>query len=135
MKKLLTIAASLFAAVAFAQSVTNLSFRVTVEVVTAGVTNSSVANLRLDRVNNKENLLTDGALDAFTKYRVAGGVLALDAWLRQDVRDRLMEYAKAKFQADNAALIAKITQLLTSQTDLLTVGDLNNLTTIGAKAQ
>lgn len=113
---------------------TNLTFRITVETISSGVTNSTVTTLKLDGSTAKDTLLSAGALDAWARYRASGGTAALDLWLKQDIRDRLMEYARAKLLADNATLVTQLTTLLTSQSDNLSLSDINNLKTIGAKA-
>lgn len=131
MKKLLviiTLAASAF--VAQAQTTTNLIFRVQQQVVVAGASTNitDTANFTWDYVTKKDALKIDGFL-----FGATGSSLAFVNWIKQDIGDRAKTYSDAKLARDNAALAAKLTELLTKQTDLLSNADLNNLATIAAK--
>ena len=117
-----------------AQSVTNLAFRVTVEVVTAGVTNSTQSSIRLDDGVKRDKYLLNGALHGYAQYLATGGTNSLEKFLQQDIKDRLAEYGKVKAALDNQTTAQKITTLLTLNPDLLSSADLNNLATIAAKA-
>lgn len=114
-----------------AQSITNLVAKFTVN----GTTN---ATLTLDGVPSKKDAaLIAGTMFAYGSYVTAQGtnaVVAYDSWLKQNYKDFIMGYAVQKQQADNAALLVKLTALLTANTDLLTAGDLTSLNTIAAKA-
>lgn len=114
-----------------AQSITNLVAKFTVN----GTTN---ATLTLDGVASKKDAaLIAGTVFAYGSYVTAQGtnaVVAYDSWLKQNYKDFLTGYAQQKQQSDNAALLAKLTVLLTANTDLLTAGDLSNLAAIAAKA-
>lgn len=135
MKKLLLTLGFLTAALtARAQTTTNIAYRVTVETVTGGVTNSAVTNFRYDASNASDAAKINGFALAFATYRAGGGSKDFGAWLKQDVTDRAKAYADAKAAADNAALLAKISALLLSNPDLLSASDLSNLATIAAKA-
>lgn len=135
MKKLLTITVSLFALIAGAQTTTNIAFKITVETVSGGTTNNAVSNFRFDSGGTKaDQIRIDGAAMAYATYRSGGGTNAFEVWLKQDVKDRLKEYADAKAHFDNAATAAKISSLLLQNPDLLSASDLSNLATISAKA-
>lgn len=124
-----------FCFTAKAQTTTNITWRITVETVTAGVTNSVNTNFRYDwGTNTKDGLKIAGLATAFATYRSGGGQNDFGAWLKTDVGDRAKSYSDAKLAADNAALAAKISSLLLSNPDLLSASDLSSLTTIAAKA-
>lgn len=134
MKKLFIIIGLLTAGFTAQAQTTNLIYKVTVEVVTAGVTNSSNATLKLDNAVKRDAFLIAGVGAAFAKYAADGGALAFDNWLKTDIKDRLAEYGKVKAALDNEATAAKINSLLTLNPDLLSTADVNNLATIAAKA-
>lgn len=131
MKTIILIALLAMPCVVSAQTTTNLQWKVTVETVVAGVTNSSNATLRFDYGNKKDALSVDGLAKAFGN---TPGAADFPAWLKQDVKDRAKAYSDVKLAADNAVLLAKLTTLLQSNPDLLTSGDLSSLATIAAKA-
>ena len=136
MKTLLLIVGILVCAFsAKAQAVTNVDIRVTTTVVVTGVsTNQSQSTLSLSATGGKkdQNRIA-GWIYAFNAYRAGGGVLAFDAWIKQDIADRADSYAAAKSQVDNAVLAQKL-QYLLANPDLLSGSDLSSLTTIAAKA-
>lgn len=119
--------------VAQAQTTTNIAWRVTVETVVAGVTNSVNTNFRWDASVKKDALKIDGMAYYFGKYVQGGGTDTFGVWLRTDVNDRGKSYADAKQAVDNAALGATINLILTTQSDLLTVAEKNQLIAIAAK--
>lgn len=119
---------------AHAQTTTNLAYKITVETVTAGVTNSVNTSFRYDASGKSDATKIDGYALAFAQYRANGGQQDFGGWLKIDTTDRARAYAVAKQQADNAALLAKLTALLTANTDLLSASDLTSLNTIAAKA-
>lgn len=136
MKKLFSIGLLLISALATnAQTTTNLAYRVTVETVTAGVTNSVNTNFRYDwGANTKDGLKIAGLAAAFATYRNGGGQSDFGGWLKQDISDRAKSYQDAKQAADNSALVTKLLSLILSNPDLLSASDLSNLNTISAKA-
>lgn len=133
-KSLLSLGLLATALTAQAQTTTNLAYRITVETVTAGVTNSVNTNFRYDASGASDAAKINGFALAFATYRAGGGSKDFGAWLKQDVTDRAKAYADAKAAVDNAALLAKISALLLSNPDLLSASDLSNLATIAAKA-
>ena len=135
MKKLLiAIGLAAFTLSAQAQTTTNISYRVIVETVTAGVTNSVTTNFRYDYGTKKDALKVDGFALAFAQYKAAGGAQDFGGWLKIDIGDRAKAYQDAKQASDNAALLAKLQALLTTSPDLLSASDLTSLNTIAAKA-
>lgn len=130
------IAASLAAQ---AQTTTNVTVRWTVETVTANVTNSVNTSLRLDYgTRTKDSIRIDGLSFAYANYLATLSTndvpLAFGPYMKAYYTTIIDSYAKQKQAGDNAAMAAKITQLLTQQSDLLSNADLNNLATIAAKA-
>lgn len=120
-----------------AQTTTNIAYRITVETVTAGVTNSVNTNYRFDYGVKKDAFRVDGINLAYASYVTAQGtnaVLTIGQWLKQQHNVLIDAYASQKQQADNQALLAKLTSLLTSNVDLLSASDLTSLNTIAAKA-
>lgn len=135
MKNLFILALMALPLVTKAQTTTNIAYRITVETVTAGVTNSVNTNFRYDwGVNTKDGLKIAGLASAFATYRAGGGQNDFGQWLKTDIGDRAKAYADVKTAADNAVIAAKIQTLLLSNPDLLSASDLSNLTTIAAKA-
>lgn len=135
MKNLFILALMALPIVTKAQTTTNIAYRITVETVTAGVTNSVNTNFRYDwGVNTKDGLKIAGLASAFATYRAGGGQNDFGQWLKTDIGDRAKAYADVKTAADNAVIAAKIQTLLLSNPDLLSASDLSNLTTIAAKA-
>lgn len=86
MKTLLTLAIGLASLSASAQSTTNLAYRVTIEVVTAGVTNSTQSIIRLDDGTKREKFLIAGVISAYEK---SGSTNTFLNWLKTDIKDRL----------------------------------------------
>lgn len=135
MKKLIALALLVLPFTAAAQTTTNIAFRITVETVTAGVTNSVNTNFRYDwGVGTKDGLKIAGLAYAFAGYRANGGQQDFGGWLKIDQNDRAKDYQNAKEVVDNSALVAKLTSLLLQNPDLLSAADLTNLQTIAAKA-
>lgn len=135
MKRILALCLLCFTSVALkAQMTTNIAWRVTVETVSGGATNSVNTNFRYDYGTKKDALKVDGLVLAFNQYKANGGAQDFGGWLKIDVGDRAQAYAAVKQQADNAALVAKLSALLLSNPDLLSASDLTSLNTIAAKA-
>jgi hypothetical protein len=134
MKTLFAIAMLCFAVSASAQTSTNIDYRVIVETVSGGATNKVTTNFRYDASNKKDGLKIDGLALAFAQYAAAGGAQDFGGWLKIDTGDRAKAYADAKQASDNAALLAKLTSLLTTNPDLLSNADITSLNTIAAKA-
>lgn len=140
MKTILALTLLIFgvAAATHAQTTTNVTYRIQVESVTGGVTNTVSTNWRYDAggVKKDQNILA-GIQFAYAAYVAAQGtntVLALGPWLKQQHVALLTDYANQKQAADNTVLAAKILNLLTVNSDLLSASDLTSLNTIAAKA-
>jgi len=135
-RTIIAVIIGLAALTAQAQSTTNVVIRTTVEVVTAGVTNSSASTLRLDAGGNKRDVFAlNGLVAAFAKYRAnTANTKTFDQWLKQEAVDLTEAHGRAYQQEQIAATATKINALLTQFPDLLSNADLNNLTTIAAKA-
>jgi hypothetical protein len=119
-----------------AQSTTNVVIKATVEVVTAGVTNSTSSTLRYDAGGSKRDIFAaNGLISAFGKYRAnAANTKTFDAWLKQEYGDHAEAYGRVYQQEQISTTAAAIQKLMTQFPDLLSNADLNNLTTIAAKA-
>lgn len=137
MKTILAILA-LGAVSAYAQTTTNLDYRLQVETVTSGVTNKTTTNWRYDYGAKKDAARVDGANWAYAAYVTSLGAngtpLAFGPWLKRQHTVLLDSYSDQKQAADNKVLLQKLTSLLTANSDLLTAGDLSSLSTIAAKA-
>lgn len=127
---------TLGAALTHAQTTTNLSYRIIVETVSGGVTNTaSTTNFRYDYgANTKDGLKIEGLTRAYSVYTSSGGTNSFGLWLKQDVADRAVAYQNAKIAQDNATLLTKLQSLLLSNLDLLSASDITSLNTIAAKA-
>lgn len=137
MKLLLTLSLLAISALAArAQTTTNLSYRIIVETVSGGVTNTaSTTNFRYDYgLNTKDGLKIDGFARAYSVYTSSGGSNSFGLWLKQDIADRAKSYQDAKVAQDNTILLAKLQSLLLTNPDLLSASDLTSLNTIAAKA-
>src|SRR5262245_25085752 len=140
MKKLLAIAILTLAAfTAQGQTTTNIAYTITIETVTAGVTNTAnPVTFRYDYGAKKDALRIDGFNFAYGQYCATFGTnaptLTFKQWVKQVTQALPDEYARQQQQAANAATLAKLSVLLTTQSDLLSTTDLNNLNTIAAKA-
>lgn len=135
MKRIILIAALALGTISLrAQTTTNIAYRVTVETVTGGVTNNVNTNFRYDAGTAKDATKINGLALAFAQYKANGGAQDFGGWIKIDIGDRSKAYADVKTQADNAALLAKLTSLLTANADLLSGSDLTSLNTIAAKA-
>lgn len=129
MKTLLLLA--LLALGAFTvQAQTNVAYRITVD----GVSTS----WSYDAAGTKKDIARiDGLKFAYGVYVTTQGtntVLAMGPWLKQQHVFLIDDYSSQKQRADYAALLAKLTSLLTANADLLNAGDLSSLNTIAAKA-
>ena len=137
MKKLLLISLLALPITVAAQSTTNVTYRIQVESVTAGVTNTVAQNWRFDAGGSgRDKARLAGLHFAYGNYVNAQGtntVLNFGPWLRQQHTALVDDYANQKQAADNTTLAQKIATLLTSQSDLLSNADINNLNTIAAK--
>jgi hypothetical protein len=129
MKTLLTILAlAACSLVAQAQTTTNLIFRVQEQHVTAGVSNVvDTANFTWDYATKKDALKIDGF-----RFGAAGSALPFVNWIKQDINDRAKAYSDVKVAQDNAVIAAKITQLLTTDSDLLSNAQKTQLSNIAA---
>lgn len=129
MKTLLTILAlAACSLVGRAQTTTNLIFRIQEQHVTASATNIvDTANFTWDYTTKKDALKIDGF-----RFGAVGSALPFVNWIKQDINDRAKTYSDAKQSADNAALLAKLTQLLTTDSDLLSTAQKNQLAAIAA---
>lgn len=135
MKKLIALALLILPLSAAAQTTTNISYVVTVETVSGGVTNSTPTSFRWDwGVGTKDGLKISGVVFGFNGYKSSGGVLAFGPWIKSNINDWGKSYQDAKEVVDNSALVAKLTSLLLQNPDLLTGTDMTNLNTIAAKA-
>lgn len=122
-----------------AQTTTNISYVITIETVTAGVTNSlNPIAFRYDYGSKKDAIRIDGFNYAYGQYVATFGTnaptLNFKQWMKQVTQALPEEYARQQQQAANAATLAKLTVLLSSQSDLLSASDLTSLNTIAAKA-
>lgn len=134
MKKFLAILALVTTAITVqAQSVTNIAWRVQVEIGTVGgTTNTVTTNFRWDYGGSARDLnRINGYVYA---YNNAKSTNTLNQWIKTDVADRADSYAAAKASADYQALLSKLSTLLLSNPDLLSSSDLTSLNTIAAKA-
>lgn len=127
MKILLAILSlTAFAITSKAQTTTNLIFRVQEQHVTAGVSNIvDTVNFTWDYATKKDALKIDGF-----RFGFVGASIPFVNWIRQDINDRAKAYSDAKVAADNAAIAAKIQTLLTTQSDLLSNAQMNQLIAI-----
>lgn len=129
MKKLLfALALSALPLLSHAQP-TNIQVRVTWDGV-----NSSI---NLDSTGSKKDTnRIAGVWYAYQNYVAAQGtnvVLAPAVWLRNQHTVLIDDYSSQKQAVDNAALGATINLILTTQSDLLTVAEKNQLIAIAAK--
>jgi hypothetical protein len=138
MKKLLiTIAAVASLYQAEAQTVTNIAFRVTVETVTAGVTNSVNSTVRYEGAGSEQDVFAvNGLAVAYAKNVEANGVNAptFPVFLRQDIRDQVVRpYSKAAQDAAKKALaVDTIPTIIANQWENLTQQQKNQLAAIAA---
>lgn len=131
MKKILCLSI-LFVAFAVPAAVTNIT--ITAEVEIAGVgTNKSTMKIQQDG-SKKDQQLAEGAAWAWEQYRITGipGTNNMAVWLKDTIKEKLTEYSKSKQALDNASDAAKIQTLLTSQSDLLSTAQRNQLAAIAA---
>ena len=135
MKRLIALLTFTIGLAAHAADGTNITFKVTVDATSGGVTTTTTSTLKLDGTTAKDILFADALIAAHSKAVKDGSKLILADWLKTDIKDRVMEYVKAKLAQDNSAIISKIQTLLTQQQDQLSAQDIANLNTISAKAQ
>lgn len=134
MRKLIctSLLALLLAPAALAQLTTNIAVRVTVTVPTVSTQQTT---LNLDYAVAKEKVLIEGAIADYAVAKANGQTNTIDFYLaRVRVKDDFKALADAYNRSKAAVTLAKITQLLTTDIDLLTASDLNNLATIANKA-
>lgn len=136
MKKLLAFALLILPLAAKAQTVTNIAWRITVEIGTVGgSTNSVNSNLRLDYGVAKDLTRINGWVFAWNTSTASRSTTStLGDWIKTDTKDRSDSYAAVKQANDNTSLVAKLTALLLQNPDLLSAADFTNLQTIAAKA-
>lgn len=134
MKKLITIA--LLAASAFvAQAQTNIAYRITV--------NGQNTSWSYDSGGTKKDQARiAGIIYAYGVYTNSlftasptNTPLAIGPWLKQQHTVLIDSYCNQKQAADNAAILANITALLTVNTDKLLASDLSALAAIAEKNQ
>lgn len=135
MKRILALLTLTIGLAARAADGTNITFKVTVDSTVGGVTTTTTSTLKLDGGTAKDILLADALIAAHAKAVKDGSRLSLADWLKTDIKDRAMDYVRAKLTQDNAAIISKIQTLLTQQQDQLSAQDISNLNAISAKAQ
>lgn len=139
MKTLITLALLAFGALAVqAQTTTNIAYRIQVETVTGGVTNTVNTNWRYDYGTKKDSVRIDGIAFAYKVYTNSLATndvaLALGPWLKRQHQALVDDYAAQAQRASSADTLAKLTSLLTANIDLLSASDLSSLATIAAKA-
>lgn len=103
------------------------------------MTNTVSTNWRFDWVDgSKDGNRINGISFAYKVYTNSlstnDTALAIGPWLKRQHMVLIDDYAAQKQNADNAATLAKLTSLLTSNGDLLSKSDLSTLQSIAAKA-
>lgn len=140
MKKLLCLTLLLAGAfVANAQTTTNVIISITQEKVSGGTTNATTLSFSFDQGTKKGIARVDGLNFAHQSYANTFGTNApsdnFKQWLKNEVITPIADnYSQQKQQADNAALLQKLTSLLTQNIDLLNASDISNLQAVAAKA-
>lgn len=140
MKTLLTLTLALLCLpfTGQAQTVTNVTIKVTVDVINTGVSTNSVnSTLKFDSANKNDLLRNQGWAFAYGAYVTAQGTntpVAFENYVKQQVKALSDNYAGQVQQAQNAATLTALTKLLTLNFDLLSISDISNLQTIAAKA-
>ena len=131
MKTLLIAILTLAALSAGAQSVTNITVKITVEIAGVG-TNSSSIKLQQDGTA-KESRLVDGNV-WYYNYAKSNGLTTntFDGWLKDEAKTRLQLHADEKAVNDNQITAQKVSTILTTQPDLLSAAQKNQLATIAA---
>ncbi len=138
MKHLLSFLTFLtFAAVAAAQTTTNIAVRVTVETITGGVTNAANAIARYDYGSSTADTLTvDGlALSYADNVRVNGVNAPLfPAFIRQEIKDLFRsQYLKPAADAQKrATAVQNVPTIIANQWENLTVAQKSQLQAIAA---
>lgn len=135
--KLILLAALALTYSASAQTSTNVVFRVTVETVTGGVTNSVQSTLRLEGAGTEpEVFAVNGLLTAYEQNVAANGENAptFPLFLRQEIRDQVVKpYAKVVQDAAKKALaVDTIPTIIANQWENLTQAQKNQLAAIAA---
>lgn len=136
MKKYLVIIACLLGFPSQAQTFTNVTLKLTVDRVTAGITNSVSSNIKLEGTGSKRDMLrVDGLVHGFKIYKDGSGdtITVFDGWLKQHLVDMIDEHSKRKQEENNRNMLNKIVEIVTKNPDLLTAGDISSLSTIAAK--
>lgn len=133
---LLTLLLAAATLAADAQTTTNLVFRVTVETVTGGVTNSVNSTLRLDNSNESEAFAIAGFADAYSANVALNGGAApsFQVFLRQELRDQFVRPVSrtAQDKAKQALAVDKIPTIIATQWENLTPQQRNQLAAIAA---
>lgn len=134
---LILIASIAFGFNADAQSVTNIAFRITVETISGGVTNSVNANYRLEGAGSESDVFgVNGLVAAWDLNRVANGDNAptFPVFLRQEIRDQVVRpYAKVvQDDAKKALAVDKVPLIIANQWENLTQQQKNQLAAIAA---
>jgi hypothetical protein len=138
MKTLLILAAlAMGLAQAGAQTVTNITFRVSVETVTGGVTNTVNTPLRLEGAGSESDVFgVNGLLNAYALNVAANGENAptLGVFLRQEIKDQVIRpYSKvAQDAAKKALAVDTIPTIIANQWENLTQQQKNQLAAIAA---
>lgn len=135
MKTILALLTLLALLVSVQAQTTNIAVRVTVTVVTGVATNTAQTTLNLSPDVPKEKIMIDGAVWEYAAAKVNGQTNAFDFWLaRVKIKDEFKATADAFNRVQSAATLAKLTQLLTVDRDLLSASELSSLVTIADKA-
>lgn len=137
MKTLILIAALALSYSASAQSITNIAFRVTVETVSAGVTNSVQSTVRYEGAGSEQDVFAvNGLAAAYEQNVVANGVNAptFSIFLRQEIRDQVVKPNSkvAQDAAKKALAVDNIPNIIANQWENLTQAQKNQLAAIAA---
>lgn len=107
---------------------TNIQIRVTVD--------GSNSTINLDSTGSKKDTNRIGGINfaygVYTNSLGTNAPLAKNVWLRDKLVTIVDDYSNQKQAEDNAVLAVKINMLLTSQSDLLSTVQLNQLIAIAA---
>lgn len=141
MKKLLALALLSLALplAAKAQLVTNVTFKITVDVINTGVsTNSINTTLKFDSSGKNDALRVQGWIFAYQAYTNSIGTntpVAFEALIKQRLKDISDNYANQVQATLNAARLDALKLLLTVNSDKLANSDYNALDAVIAKGQ
>lgn len=126
----------LLASFAEAQTTTNIAFRISVETVTAGTTNTVNTTLRLDYGTAAEAFSIDGFALGHAQNIAANGTNAptFGVYMRQELKDQLVRPASrvAQDRVKQASAVDKIPTIIANQWDNLTQAQKNQLAAIAA---